>query len=358
MKNDMIEFNLKVENILKYIDLIEAEKKFIRENRLTINQSTQKVGCDYQDYIQKVSTLDKRIINYNAIIISLYSAYESFVESIGLSYLKRLNQIVPSYNELPEKIKVNHIIYSSELILELNKSKYSALDEKKIINNLYNCVNFNSNYKINYESFVKRNTNLWVSTVNDIFSRLGINGICRKIAMTNLFKNYYANKEQIDFGQINSIISQMEQEKLFANINGLIEERNKVAHSWTDNTVNLSIIKDDYISFIKIFCESLYHVLEEQISEYEVMYKGKAINDIIDIYGNRIICFNSNKIKVKKGDKILIKKSEDIYSYGIIESIKHNETDIDIVSNKEAIDIGIKVSTKVKDNYDYYLLIK
>ena len=356
MKGSITEFNQKISNLISYIEAIEIEKDFISQSRRIIEECSRETACGCNTLFEKISISCKKIIDYHAVIISLYGAFESFVESICTSYLKRLNEIIPTYESFPDKIKENHIIFSSELILELHKSKYSSLDQLNIIKNMYDCVNSQSPFRINCEAFIMHNTNLRPAVLNEIFTRIGINGICNQIKNTDLFRDYYAKKNDINSEQTASVISKLDLDELFIKINDLIEKRNLVAHSWIDETVDLNIIKEDYVAFFEVFCNALYHLLEESISGFEVLFKGKKIT-IVRIFNKCILCFNNDNAAIRIGGKILIKKTDSSYTYGFIESIEHNHQRIENVRDTENIDIGVKISSKAKDSYEYFLLL-
>lgn len=351
------EFNQKLDIITSYIEALENEKYFIEKSKRITTECTDQTACCYYEFSKKITSINKRIINYNAIIISLYSAFEHFIESIAIAYLKKLNKIIKDYNKMPEKIRQNHIIYSSELILELNKSKYSGLNEKDIIFNLHNCMQNGINYKMNYEAFIKHNSNLRPLTINEIFSRINIENICSKIRENSLFMEYYSCKKEIDKNDVKKIISKIELNQLFSTINDLIEIRNQVAHSWVDETIDFKILKEDYIEFIKVFCNSIYQVLEQELCKYEVKYCSKKINHVKAIYNNEILCFNSGNLKIEKGDKIIIKKGNDKLCYGFIESIQIDGKEVSRVTDIELVDVGVKLSTKIKDNYEFFILL-
>ena len=162
---------------------IKRLRNFIQGIELHVNLSTcdpQKIQDtttkeklkEYQDFYASIKT-EKAILDYTTIIVNLYSAFETFIEGTIMGYLSELNRIVPSFEELPEKIKNNHNSLSAQLLLNLKLQKFhGTITEKAIIENLHSCVGNPglASYVLNVLAFTAHNSNFRVGSINEFFS--------------------------------------------------------------------------------------------------------------------------------------------------------------------------------------------
>ncbi|MCK5616842.1 hypothetical protein KAR91_84050, partial [Candidatus Pacearchaeota archaeon] len=183
MKASLLALETGLRDLRHYIKGIEIESKLLSFNyeELLPKKSNNPVILFQKHISQSISS--KKRFEYNTIIVSLYGFLEQFIEAIIVGYLNYLNRIIPSYDDLPSPIKDNHIELSFELTSKSSKEKsrnYSS--PESIIQNLNSCLlSGEENYTINNDAFSLHSANFRVEIVNDIFSRLGIYKISKKI---------------------------------------------------------------------------------------------------------------------------------------------------------------------------------
>lgn len=360
MKIVLDEFEKKLDNISGYIDSLIEEKNI---RNLIVHSGSEICAtnemCRVKNFhIEKAVKIDTKIINFNAIIISLYGAFELFIENILISFLKTMNNKVLEYDKLPEVIRNNNIRLSSELILEKHKSKYSDINEEELIINLNNCFTSNSEYKLNYKAFTKHETNLRPQAINDMFIRVDVTNICKLIISSNRFKEYYAKEKEIEFNNVSSFTSRKKIEEIYSILINLIEYRNKISHGWVDETEDLENVKEKYIEFIRVIGECVYDVLESRVLQYDILPENEIDNiiKVINRKNENILCFNNDNKEIKKGNSILVQTTNNELFETKILNIQVDGNDFDVIEGCNAINIGVMVDKKIKDTYKFYLL--
>lgn len=351
------EYLNKIKNIEEYIKFLEEEKKI----RNMLVHSNNQICCSGEScslkmhHIEKNTRIDSRIFNFNSIIIGLYGAYENYIENIIVTYLIELNKLISNYRELPDIIVKSNLNLSSELLLETKKAKYSGIDIEDLIINLSGCIKNESNYKLNYKAFAKHDTNLRCDALNNMFNRIGINGICKSIINSKVFKEYYAEEKLIGIEKVPSIVSRRSDKENLNTLERLIEYRNKVAHGSVDETIELNELKNTYVKFMNVIGKSIYEILNESILKYMVKVNGVKIQKIYSANGN-ILCFNSQNEEVVKGKSIVVKRSENSFKQCKIKSIQIDHREIECVDSSKSEDIGVSLDEKVKSSYEYYFV--
>lgn len=78
--------------------------------------------------------------------------------------------------------------------------------------------------------------------------------------------------------------------------------------------------------------------------------------NILKVFNNQIICFNTGGNVINKKSIIIIKKGNDKYEIASIESIRHNKVDIDCSTVNQ--NIGCALTKTCKITFKYYLYLQ
>ncbi len=335
---------LLLENFKKEIEQIRKYLKYIKY----VNENLKNLAGN-QEYPSK---MNKRIFESNAIIISLYGILENYIENCIKEYLNNFSDIVPLYNNLPEKIQENHFKLSVKLlsILREQKSKFKDLTKEKILKKLSNCVENKNNYKINTDAFIISSGNLKHKRIIELFKLLNI----------DMNKYLKKNKKFIDFlkkeKNIHNI-SNLNDDSYFE-INDLVEKRNIIAHGAELEDIIYTSNSERYISFLEIYGESIFENLQECLIEQESIYLFKKIEKVLKVYGNKILAFEIENYKIKKGDILIIKNSKNRFIKKEILSIKINKICHNEIEIKSKTKITIEVDPNIKKNWTFFIKVK
>lgn len=335
--NTLIKFYNREERLLENYDFRSSSKEV-------------KFLLDLSDSLRGFH-ISKRQFNYNSIIISLYGAFERFIENVILTYIESINQIVKEYNNLAEEIKNNHLNLSLLLLSKADHQKYSGVLKKEdIVKNLHSCVNVNNNYTLNKEAFVMHTANFRTQVIDESFRRLNVQNLNKKILNTSSFKQYVIDKEAPNY-----IIEPLNEEVEFSLINDLTERRNEVAHGLTNEIIKNEILLE-YIELFEKYSYGLIEALEKELLNIEINETNVQLGKITDVFEEgHIVCFETNHIPLKVGSIIVSKTFQNI-TKGEIISMQLKDVDINEVDDKESYEVGVKINEKFSKNSSLFLL--
>ncbi|PLW80529.1 hypothetical protein C0585_02110 [Candidatus Woesearchaeota archaeon] len=331
-------------SFIRFISKLEEIEKFIcffeKENEFHFNKT----------------------IPYNASIISIHGAFESFVEEILKAYLILLIRTCNSFEELPKTIRMKHIISAAEFLLHPQKYKSKSIDKEQVINNVYDCSRILSSESFNIELLLSRDYNLKMGILSKLLNDLGISSFMEKFISNDSLRFFLRNvyyKENIDDGASFDVLYKRFKAKQ-PNIavemyNKFIEERNVISHSLSfDQIYSLSIVKEKYLNLIKsigreIFEQTVFGLFVGEKKFFEPILR------VIKIYDNKILCFESESCNLKVDDLIFIEKKK-IKKVAKILSIQIDNNDFKEVNIKKSTKIAIKLDRKFRENSNFYLI--
>ena len=140
----------------------------------------------------------------------------------------------------------------------------------------------------------------------------------------------------------------------------LVNRRNEIAHGTaTDDIIDIDSF-EDLLKFIVCYCDSLNQLLDHELMALKWEQSSSICYTPLNVYGNEIAELKVKNISLSIGKKLLIKKQSypACFEAKIIGlNIKNNTTGV--IEKKESIDINdeeylisVKVSAKLKDNYE------
>jgi hypothetical protein len=299
--------------------------------------------------IFKKLTISKiKQFDFNSHIISIYGAYEHFVEQLLVKYLNEICTITNSYNLLPEEVQKNNLSKTLDIIKQLDYRKNRNIKPEKIIEILHKNINENSS-TINISAFKSHNANFRISVIDKYFSEIGIKNI------SNLVRQYEPLKTLLE----NSISDYSSKRRaiVFQILEHICDLRNDIAHGVHNVQLINKTILFEYINFMKIYTSSLFELINDN-------YLAKVYNqnndeiEVIKIYNKEILCFNTKGKLITKNSKILVKSEKhfpNIFFVNII-NIQYGSKNINNTELNKNIDIGVLVDKKIKDTMNFKLV--
>ena len=298
-------------------------------------------------YIQSKQT-DEKIFNYRANIISLYGAFECFIEEVFKEYIEQLRHTIPQYNSLNKKIKDNYFDNVAKLHSKLHYAKFSHITELKIVQNLEKVI-AQGNNEILAEPFLCNGGNYKHNIICDLMSSVGIDNVdCNIIQLSplsDLLLESTPDKDQ----QRTMVAMRLEE---------LVDRRNEVAHgAISDDIIDIDCF-EDMLKFTADYCDSLNKLLKHELLKYKWEQMSSTTYTPINVYDNRIAVLKVKNVNISIGSKLLIKRHKfPLYLEAQILGlrVKNNTTEIEeekdgIEINDEEHLISIEVSAKLKEN--------
>ena len=339
MNKILSEFHNEMDLLKHYIDF---------QNRSYKNQS--KIEKSNPDSVLKSLTISKiKQFDFNSHIISIYGAYEHFIEQLITKYLNGICAITRNYNSLPEEIQKNNLNKTLEILKQLDYRKNKNLKPEKLIEILHKNINENSSI-LNIEAFKNHSANFRISVLDNYFTEIGIKNISSLVRQYEPLKSYLESNIS-DYSSKKNVI-------IFQIVEHLCDLRNDIAHGVNNVQLVNRTILFDYIDFMKTFAESLYELINSNYLNKIYEIDNDEI-EIINVFNREILCFNTKGKLIDKNTKILVKSENQFPNvfYANILDIQHNNVSIPNTVLNESINIGIKVDKRIKDTMKFKLSI-
>ena len=358
MKSVLHKYKMGLNELEKFIELQKIEKKLFstikkKEKEEQKEQKEQKEELyksleGLREFVSLYEGFSSKIVfDYNTIIISMYGYLEAFIEDLIKAYISTMRIYIRSFDNMPEKIKGNHSDLSALLIQNMKLPKYKDVTTvQNIIINMNSCVIRDESYQINLDAYTHHTSNFRKGSIDEFFSKIGIENISSLIQKHPKFKVY------IEENDINI-------HNLFEIIDDLAERRNQVSHGSDGNVISSEILLG-YLKYFYVYGEVLYSILNMEVIKYRIEKDNELIKlgDSIAIFGNDIVCFSIYKLCIKTGFDIYAKTNNDSepIRYGKIISIRVNNRDVnEVQAENNDIEISLKVDFKVNKKYEYYM---
>ncbi|AKG20792.1 MAE_28990/MAE_18760 family HEPN-like nuclease [Calothrix sp. 336/3] len=347
-------FKKEINQVREYFKHIQYVDDILRSDVSSTENEMIKISLNNLKDHHKNFRIDKSRFEYKASIISLYGLLEKYIEIWIKEYLDSLADLITNYNDIDEKIRINHFELSLKLINNITSReslKYKHIKKEEVIKKLNECIVNPSNYKFSTEAFVILSGNLKHKQIVKIFELVNIN-LNDKIKNNKTLVEHFKNNEEI------SNISNIDSDNLYNKINDLVERRNQIAHgSELDDILSISELELS-IQFLENYCQAIFEILSEEYIKKESIYKYQKIEEIIQIFNNKILAFKIENYTVKVGDILIVETTEgNFYKKTILTIQLNNEpyTELKVTDKK---DIAVSVEPKIKENQIFYIVKK
>lgn len=356
LSNSFLEVNERFRRLRDYLVTNHLENEILRV--LKSNSAILSARTEFSNLEQLINqTLEarttKKEVSHNAVIITMYSNFEAFIESVSIEYLENLREISSSYGQLPEKIQKTHFLKSIDFIKFIENEKYEDLTSKEIIiQNLHHCFTNNTSYNLNSIAYTNHRQNFRFEFIRDFFSDLGIDNINNQVLEETLFlenlKDLDKNenleaKTGFSFSPNSRDLKEEGKKFLSKVINDLVMRRNVISHGWQHN---LDFLSQEsmmiYIEIIILYARGLQNILKNNFLSHKIKSLNGQEFSIVKVFSNKkTIGFTIEapaRLKMKIGDEIIIqtRKGKMQYETLLIKSILINS---EIVED-EIVDIS------------------
>lgn len=258
-----------------------------------------------------LSKIPRSTVSYNAVVISLYGCYENYVNSLVEELVCQISDNSSNYEEIPTDMKISNIHLSSDYLNSKHRYKNFNLKDEDVINNIYSG-------KMNKKLLLKHSGNLSIAVLSDYLKSLGIKNILQSIKNSDDFYQYYSEFKMISIEDAKTYLNKIDIDTAFNVLGDIILQRNAIAHSWkSDDKVDYTIIKEEWIKFIQVFCKCLYDIVVLFYSEWLVKHNKLYNPEKFKIYGSSVVGFfdviphctdHNEPILIKSKDKIYVGK--------------------------------------------------
>lgn len=332
-------------NILKeFIDELEFLKKYMELQRKSYALFF-KSSSDSEN-LKSLPVAKVKQFNFNSYIISIYGAYENFIEQVLSEYLRKLSSSVSNFSQLPLDIRENNLVKTMDIIKKLEYPKYKHLKSNNLIEILHKNMNDNSPM-LNIEAFKSHSANFKIGVVDSYFSSVGINNLSKAITFYSPLKEYL-DIEYTDYSTLkNSIV--------FSKIDEICNTRNFIAHGVRSVQLLGESVLNEHIDFFILFAKSLVEMLNDHYLDFIFSLQSQTFKPI-HVFNKDIICFNTQGVSLNNKTNILVKRDNGQhpkhFNLNILEIRKDNIT-VNEINESTGIDISIKVNGEVNKKVNF-----
>ena len=242
---------------------------------------------------------EEKKYEYRANIVSLYGAFERFVEDLIREYVGEISRICGSYNNLDERIKGSYVEKWKALHTNIVKghTKYS-LTVVKMAQNMQDTILQNSS-AIMPECFIPIGGNYRHDMVCNCMADLGATNI-----KSGMKKYEPLNSYVVDHG----IAEDNVDEAINFKLGDLVERRNEVAHG----AIGTMLSKEEYeemMLFTDIYARTINAYMNDELKrvEWELYSMVPAFSPFHLYHENTVTALNIKNVTIKNGQRYLIK---------------------------------------------------
>lgn len=346
--------NVRLNEVESFIKLIETQKKLSAEYKQLVDKSSIPL-INLETYMNYAEPLNNSLVQYNAIIISIYACFENYIDELCKCYLQLYFDNILKFDDFPEKVITNYFKQAGEFLS--NPQRYSGLElsPEIVIRHLHGNIKNDRNMPLLNEFLLAHGGNLKIDKVIDLFANLGIANIRARIQNNYIFKKYISETKDASFEQVSALLGSSK--NIYLELERLVDARNNVAHGWNeDDRMAFSSIISDTIPFIRCLCNVLLEII--LIDAFELLLKSNKLmkyDAAIQVFSNKILCINNKLAKLEIGDYIFYEDTQNNFHVAHIDSLQINGSNINKIEENN-IEVGIGLDRSIKGTYQFYYI--
>lgn len=345
MNVSIYEFTEQINQIKQHLEVFEKYDVILKNQQ---NADT--------DFIKSNMTQEK-VFLYRSNIISLYGAFEHFIESIIQEYIKSAQKYITSFNKWGNQITKNYFDLWKKLHGNLNFPKFNSINETMMVDNLHKVI-CNNESSLIPQCFLQNGGNYKPNVINEMFNNIGIKDINASLLKYEPLKTYLVQQHH---GSENLELSN-KLELYYNFLEDLVDRRNEIAHgAISDNLLNNELFRVMLLNIEK-YATSMNYLLMDKVYEKKWMHNCNTAIKIDNVYHQNValLCLSDINTFIAVGNKILVNYKENDCSRffeAIIEEmrvdIKNGEKEkiinsLSSINDLEAVTIKISHNVKAK----------
>lgn len=303
------------------------------------------------------SSLNRRRYTYVVAIIVLYGALERYIENVVERYIILISDVAGRYERLPAPLIKHHLELSIEYLWLVKESRVRVTESAEdIVSRLSGCIAGNETFEINARAFTLRLGNMNRDRVQRILLHAGIDVTPRRLSYTPSYRTRYAESALKSVDGLND----EEVQKLFREVDELVEARNRVAHGVTNvDEIEDRALIEARIANVEAYVQAVHEVMEQEILQFGIA-SGlmRRLEPVINVFNDNIVCIEHRDGEIKVGDLIAMTTQETMEPVraGLIESIEIEREPQESVRGAPDLKIGMKVAMRASKKGHFYLV--
>ncbi|WP_170285371.1 MAE_28990/MAE_18760 family HEPN-like nuclease [Micromonospora palomenae] len=289
---------------------------------------------------------------YATQLVLLYGAFERLIEGLVAGTVQTLNELVPSMDDLPERLKDNHRRKSLEALRDevwLTRMKDPMLSVR-LIENLHSCESKAGNYRLNALAYARHAGNFRRKTIDEAFREVGIDDFLKLVVGTKDFVAYLAASGHSS-GNLGADLGA---------IDDLADRRNEIAHGSPAALLTRDEIRE-YLQFFNAFARAAYAILRQHLGSFLVKHHAVPFRGTSQLHYNSVICLDLGILPegtlLQVGDPLAVDVGlPSGYQLGRMLTIRTSNGDVQKIRSHAGAQVCLETSCQMKRIRSLYLV--
>lgn len=290
----------------------------------------------------------RRQFVYSAVMVSLYGAFESYAEALAMEFLVRIDSSCPSFEDLPQAVRENHLDATSRLLLRRNIDKYrDRVDLDEVVGRLGRAGEPAGVRRVNELAFIDHVSNFRAESLNEFFAHAGVSGLCQKMKQCSVFQGFMLGYSGLEG------LERLENKVVFEDLDGLAQRRNEVAHGMASSLLSTRMMLER-AEFVQAVGEAMHDVVNQEALKTELSHLSTPLPEPIVVYDKHIVCMRLEATRLAVGMTVAAKAPNGRLVTGQIQSIQVNNIDVSEVAAPPAVNVGFRVPFETKATHEFF----
>jgi hypothetical protein len=227
---------------------------------------------------QATSAIELRQSRYSYTVVTLYGAFERFVDLLISRYVEMLEAAITRYQDLPETIQASHERRTLEALNDATWLARTQTSSSSLIQNLYLCNTDPDGFKLNGSVYARHPFNYRRESLGRAFSPLGVTKVMAQLVSSRVFQTFLPGPrlEGLTDGECRAI-------------DDLAERRNDVAHGEPTDLLSLEYL-NEYLDFFWMIGMGLFDVLRRHLMEHLLLARGLPVMEVDEVHYKTVVC--------------------------------------------------------------------
>ena len=243
----LIKFQDRVASIEQTIDVVDALLEFGQASP----ESVPSEGTRLHKVVGEIRQAGLQPV-LNGSVLLLAAVLEQFVTDTIVEFSDNLPNVVPKYEDLPERIRSNNEQMTGQAIGDGRyRNRFEDYELPRLVENLRNCQAGEVPYVLNGEALALHNRNLNPDTMSQLMGRLGIRNLWDKIGSAEALRQWAIQENAVPSESIAR-----------TRLDELIQARNQIAHSAGNANPGSNVVRN-FLRYETALAKSLVEVFAD-----------------------------------------------------------------------------------------------
>lgn len=350
MKPAVLEFERAMEDLAQLVAMSAIEEELLKAD--TLDVSPERVRELLLSFRKSIEPFVVRQSQYAMEVVLLYSAFERLIEGLLSGAVSAINELVPSYNEVPSRIQDSHRRKTIDALRDdvwLGRNGDPDL-AAKLIEGLASCESRASNYRLNSQAYGRHGANFRRTLIDDLFRDVGVDNFLSMTAQTMEFQAYLSAAVR-ERGLLDSE---------FGAVDDLAERRNEIAHGGPSELLTRNQVSE-YIAFFNAFSRSAYAALRRHLARFLVAHHATFLATLREVHYRKVFCLELGVLPegtwIEVDDPLAVDMGTPVgYEIGAIVNIRTEDGDVRKCRSEKGLTVCFETSLRLVAGRRIYLV--